>query len=149
MPNWLRIVVFVLVLPLFAASALAEKAKGPSRNTAKSRGKSARKAAKNSPGVVKADMEARALVRKKAPFYLDQRFRGEIIRINKDGTFSREGELGAYNNQGSWRVNKGKIVMKWNTGEQFGYRLTFNGKTPMVAGQRASSSNHYVINSAD
>lgn len=145
MNRWLRSLALLLIVPLTTAvPAFAAKTKTTHKSHAKKKA-----APKSHPGVVKADMEARALLRKKAPFYLDQRFRSEIIRVNKDGTFSREGELGSFNSKGSWKVNKGKIVLKWNTGEEFGYRLTFNGKTPVVAGQKASKANHYVINSAD
>lgn len=141
--RWLAV---LLVLPLASVPALG-KSKKPAAKTTQT--KKAPAKPKSAPGVTKPDMEARALVRKKAPFIIEERFRGDTIRLNKDGTFSREGELKAYTSQGSWKVTKGKLTLKWNSGEQYGYKITFNGKTPVVAGQKANKSNRYVLHSAE
>lgn len=135
MTKLLRALTVLLALQAFAPLAHAKNKKH----------KSSKSASKSTPGVAKSDLESRVLVRKRAPFIVEERFRGSNVRLNKDGTFSREGELGSYTSQGHWKVKDGKLKMKWNTGEEYGYALTFKGKTPLVSGQKPSKTNHYVI----
>jgi hypothetical protein len=108
----------------------------------------AQKAAKVS-GVAKTDLDAKALVRKRAPIVLEERYRGDHVRLNKDGTFAKESQMGSFTSQGHWKVKSGKLKLKWNTGEEYSYRLLFSGRTPLIAGQKPSKSNHYVLKSAE
>lgn len=93
------------------------------------------------------DLSAKVLVRKRAPFVIEEQFRGDSLRINKDGTFAKEGELTSFNSQGKWKVKGGRLVLKWNTGEEYGLGLKFSGKTPVLEGQRPVKGGRYVLKS--
>lgn len=134
MKKLLRALTVFLAFQAFAAPAFAKSKRHKSTST-------------TSAGVAKSDLEGRVLVRKHAPFVVEERFRGANVRFNKDGTFSREGELGSYTSQGHWKVKDGKLKLKWNSGEEYGYKLTFRGKTPLLGGQKPSKANHYVVKS--
>ena len=100
-------------------------------------------------GRQRSDIEIRALLRKSAPFYVDEHFRGDTVRINKDGTFSRATEDGGFQTDGHWKVSSGKLKMKWSNGEEYGYRMTFSGHTPLLVGHKPDKSGHYTIISMD
>jgi hypothetical protein len=104
---------------------------------------------KTAHGSHKSDPEARILVRRRAPFYMEERARGFTVRINKDGTFSREGRPGAYGSEGHWKISSGRLKLKWATGEEHTYRVAFSGATPLIAGHKANKSGRYVIKSSD
>ncbi|MBX3020401.1 MAG: hypothetical protein KF799_01890 [Bdellovibrionales bacterium] len=143
----MRRLALLLILPLMVAPALATAKAKTTKSHKTTSSKKAKKPtkAKTTAGKVKSDMESRALIRKKAPLYFKQAERTEIVRINKDGTFSLEGELGA-TSRGSWRVKQGKIVLKWTTGEEHGYKVTFAGTTPVVEGTKANKAGQYILN---
>lgn len=100
-------------------------------------------------GKHRSDPEMRTLLRKQAPFYVEERFRGDTIRLNKDGTFSREGDAGAYATEGHWKIASAKLKLKWSTGEEYSYRMAFSGRTPIIAGHKPNKQRRYVIVSAD
>lgn len=98
-----------------------------------------------SAGVSKNDIEAKALVRKQAPFVVEESTRGDEVRVNKDGSFAMEGQTGSFNSQGRWKVKDGKLMLKWNSGEEYGYSLTFKGKTPLLEKQAPSKEGRYRV----
>jgi hypothetical protein len=100
-------------------------------------------------GHTKSDAEARVLLRKRAPFYLDERHRSEVLRINRDGTFSRSGHTNKYSPDGHWKVRRAKLVLKWNTGENYGYPVRFSGRRVLISNARVNSQGRYVIRSAE
>lgn len=91
------------------------------------------------------DPEARALLRKAAPFVLIERFKNDTVRINKDGTFSSLASDGAYQTQGHWKISSGKLKLKWSSGEEYDYRVTYSGRTPLIGGHKPDKERRYTI----
>ncbi len=50
------------------------------------------------------DYRAREIFRRRAPFLVEAR--GNAVRINKDGTFSRDAEAREYAPDGKWKISK-------------------------------------------
>lgn len=98
-------------------------------------------------GIRLPDAQARILVRRHAPLFIDEKHRDDVIQINRDGTFSRGGST--QSQEGHWKVSQGKLLLKWRTGEQYGYPLTFHKNSPLLVGQSATRSGHFVLHSAD
>jgi hypothetical protein len=129
----LMILAAVLSTPLVAAAKTKHKSKSSSEKNYSGDGRH------------RSDPEMRTLVRKQAPFIVEERARGHIIRLNKDGTFSRERDAGAYATEGHWKILAGKLRLKWSTGEEYDYRMAFSGKTPIIGGRKPNKERHYVL----
>ena len=70
-----------------------------------------------------ADFKLRAMVRKKAPFWIDDKNHGAAIRINKDGTFSSEAQGGG-SIAGQWKAMNNELQISTNDGgEKYSYPL--------------------------
>ena len=146
MSKLIRALALFFVLPTFSVETIA---KSKHKSTHKVSSQKVHEPGKKIVGKARPDLEARALVRKSAPFSLEERHRGHTLRINKDGTFSVEGELRAHATEGRWKVGAGRFKLIWSSGEEYSYPLTFNGKTPLLVGRKATTKGRYVLNSAD
>lgn len=91
-----------------------------------------------------ADYALRTKVRKRAPFWIDDRAHGAAIRINKDGTFSSESQGGG-SIAGTWKVDKGELKIAWSGGgEQYAYPVAAKGNALTIRG-RAAKGNRFKL----
>lgn len=61
----------------------------------------------------RSDQEIRTVIRKKAPFWLQDA--ETTVQIKKDGNFGIDASAGAITIEGKWRVEKGQLKLIWNS----------------------------------
>lgn len=91
------------------------------------------------------DYRARALLRKQAPFVVEEEAQGQPVRINKDGTFTRAVGSDAYSPDGKWKVMNNHMKLRWNTGEEREYPVAFAGTAPVIGGRRANKRGAFEL----
>ena len=89
------------------------------------------------------DYRAREIFRRRAPFLVEAR--GNSVRINKDGTFTRDADAREYAPDGKWKILNNHVKLRWNSGEEYDYPVAFAGSAPVIAGQRANRRGTFEI----
>lgn len=85
------------------------------------------------PDKPRSDQEVRTIVRKKAPFWLQD---GETsVQIKKDGNFGIDAAGGAVTVEGKWRVEKGQLKLVWNVDKrEKAYSVSIENRAPIING---------------
>ena len=94
------------------------------------------------------DYRARALLRKRAPFVVEEQTQGQAVRINKDGTFTRAAGTDAYAPDGKWKVLNNHMKLRWNSGAEQEFPVAFSGGAPVIAGRRANKRGAFELGGA-
>lgn len=91
----------------------------------------------------RSDQEVRTIVRRKAPFWLQE---GDLhIRLNKDGTFASN-VAGIV--EGNWKVEKAHLKLVWKTDKREKiYPVAIADRLPVIAGA-ALKDGKYSIESS-
>ena len=89
------------------------------------------------------DYRAREIFRRRAPFLVEAR--GNAVRINKDGTFTRDADAREYAPDGKWKILNNHVKLRWNNGEEYDYPVAFAGSSPVIAGHRANRRGTFEI----
>lgn len=93
-----------------------------------------------------ADFKMRAMVRKKAPFWIDDKHHGAAIRINKDGTFSSEAQGGG-SIAGQWKAAGSELQISTNDGgEKYSYSLKAGKKNDFTINGVSQKKGRFHIN---
>lgn len=137
----------VSLVPALAADEMQTEIKS-SDGTVKAAPLAADGAVKTGPPTAKppsaADYALRTKVRKRAPFWIDDRAHGAAIRLNKDGTFSSEAQGGG-SIAGEWKVDKGELKITWSSGgDQYAYPVAAKGNALTLKG-RAPKGNRFKL----
>lgn len=91
----------------------------------------------------RSDQEVRTIIRKKAPFWLED---AEMqVRLNKDASFSTEAAGGALTKEGKWRVEKSQLKLVWNSdNHEKVYPVAIVNRTPVISGAELENG-RYVL----
>jgi hypothetical protein len=89
------------------------------------------------------DQEVRTIIRKKAPFWLQD---SEMeIRLNKDGSFSSDRAGGVMTTEGKWRVEKSQLKLVWNSDQREKILpVEIVGRLPVISGANLKSG-RYIL----
>lgn len=119
----LSLVVFSMPFAWASDDEMQTEVKGGSGSTATLPAESTGKVPPSQKPPSAADFKLRAMVRKKAPFWIEDKAHGAAIRINKDGTFSSEAQGGG-SIAGQWKAANNELQISTNDGgEKYSYPL--------------------------
>lgn len=89
--------------------------------------------AKSAGSKPRSDQEVRTIIRKKAPFWLQD---GEVeVRLNKDGSFATDRAGGVMSAEGKWRVEKSELKLVWTSSKlEKAFPVEIIGRLPVING---------------
>jgi hypothetical protein len=91
------------------------------------------------------DQEVRTIIRKKAPFWLQD---GELqVLLNKDASFSIGSAEGKPIKEGKWRVEQSQLKLVWiNDQREKAYPVEIVNRAPVIAGAALKDGRFVVSN---
>ncbi len=91
----------------------------------------------------RSDQEVRTIVRRKAPFWIQD---GEVsVRLNKDGTFGSDAAGAVLNIEGNWKVEKAQLKLVWKIDKhEKVYPVAIVERLPVISGASLKDGKYLV-----